>query len=44
MRKMYTNPTTEVLEVKAQTAILSASGEKKQEVITPKEMWMGALG
>lgn len=41
---MYTNPETEVLEVKAQNAVLSASGEKKQTIITPTEMATGQLG
>lgn len=43
MRKMYITPITELAAVEQQFAIMSASGEKKQTVVTPAELWSGKL-
>lgn len=44
MRKMYITPITELAAVEQQFAIMSASGEHKNSVITPYELSSGALG
>lgn len=44
MRKMYKTPTTENVLIKQQFAIMSASGERKQNVINPGQLNNGKLG
>ena len=44
MRKMYKTPTTENVLIEQQFAIMSASGERKQNVINPGELSSGQLG
>lgn len=43
MKKMYIKPTIEQTAIEHQSAIMSASGEKKQTVVTPAELWSGKL-
>ncbi len=44
MRKMYKTPTTENVLIEQQFAIMSASGERKQNVINPAQLYDGKLG
>lgn len=44
MRKMYKTPTTENVLIEQQFAIMSASGERKQNVINPAQLYNGNLG
>lgn len=44
MRKMYKTPTTENVLIEQQFAIMSASGERKQDVINPAQLYNGKLG
>ena len=44
MKKMYKTPTTEQVLIEQQFALMSASGERKQNVITPTQLYNGQLG